>query len=224
VVATGVRPRAVALPGAELPHVCSYAALLLDDQREAADSGDAVAIIGAGGIGVDVAHLLSTERGEFFRPGRKNSPRTAFYERYGLRVGAADMPAAPTRLQRSVTLMRRGGRIGEGIGPSTRWVALQDLEHAGVQMLTGVRYERIEADAVAITTADGESQRIPAATVVIAAGQEPETGLLRALADTGIPLVAVGGAAGSEGLDAGRAFREGFEAPTAVANALASKR
>jgi 2,4-dienoyl-CoA reductase (NADPH2) len=116
--------------------------------------------------------------------------------------------------------MRRGGRIGAGIGPSTRWVAVQELEQAGVQLLTGVRYERIEADAVAITTDEGESRRVPAVTVVIAAGQEPEAALLGVLADAGIPRVAVGGAAGAEQLDAGRAFREGFEAPGAVASAL----
>jgi 2,4-dienoyl-CoA reductase (NADPH2) len=116
--------------------------------------------------------------------------------------------------------MRRGGRIGEGIGPSTRWVALQELEHAGVQLLTGVRYDRIEPGAVAITTAEGEPRRITAETVVIAAGQEPETAMSLALSDAGVPHITIGGAAGAEGLDAGRAFREGLEAPAAVARAL----
>ena len=208
VVATGVRPREVALPGAGLPHVRSYASLLLDEGAPAG-CGGAVAIIGAGGIGVDVAHLLSGV-------GEDVDRTAAFYARYGLRGGG------PTRAcaRRSVTLMRRGGRIGDGIGPSTRWVAVQELEQAGVQLLTGVRYDRIEADAVAITTADGETRRVPADTVVIAAGQEPETTLLEVLADAGIPRVTVGGAAGAERLDAGRAFREGFEAPRAVAAAL----
>src|SRR5262249_35541635 len=160
-----------------------YASLLLD-QGDAAECSAAVAIIGAGGIGVDVAHLLSAPP----------DPRAEFYARYGLRVGAA--AAAPTRAaapRRAVTLMRRAGRIGDGIGPSTRWVALQELEQAGVQLLTGVSYERIEADAVAITTAEGESGRVQADTVVIAAGQEPETALASALSGTAVPTVTIGG-------------------------------
>ena len=218
VVATGVRPRQLTLPGVELPHVRSYASVLLDE-RGAESCGSEVAIIGAGGIGVDVAQLLSagTDGAD---------PRAAFYARYGLRPaarGAAALDgAAPARqpAQTAVTLMRRGGRIGEGIGPSVRWVVLQELQQAGVQLLTDVHYERIEPGAVAITTAQGEAKRIPAATVVIAAGQEPETALLASLADAGVPALAIGGAANATGLDAGRAFREGFEAPAAVARAL----
>jgi 2,4-dienoyl-CoA reductase (NADPH2) len=87
-------------------------------------------------------------------------------------------------------------------------------------MLTGVEYERIEPDAVVIRV-DGDERQIPADTVVIAAGQEPETRLASALAASGQPHVVVGGAAGAEWLDAGRAFREGFGAPAAVARALA---
>ncbi len=235
VVATGVRPRQPDLSGVELPHVRSYASLLLDEAGGGVDLDGTVAIIGAGGIGVDVAHLLSASSGLRV---------TEFYARYGLTaggVGAAALarkprsaetspegpplaatwpPKAPQR--REVTLMRRSGRIGEGIGPSTRWVALQELEYDGVQLLTGVRYERIEHDAVTITTAEGELRRITAEMVVIAAGQEPETALSSALSDAGVPHVTIGGAAGAEGLDAGRAFREGFEAPAAVARAVAA--
>ncbi len=213
VVATGVVPRRVPLPGAELPHVLSYAELLLADDPFAMVGGR-VAIIGAGGIGTDVAHMLSSDGG-------------GFYARYGLR------PPEPTlstfspyevenvdRVAPQVTLMRRAGRIGDGVGPSTRWVVVQELERAGVEMLTGVEYERIEPDAVVIRV-DGDERRIPADTVVIAAGQEPETGLASALAARGQPHVVVGGAAGAEWLDAGRAFREGFGAPAAVARALA---
>jgi 2,4-dienoyl-CoA reductase (NADPH2) len=226
VVAAGVRPRELALPGVGLPHVRSYASVLLDD-GEGAGCDAEVAIIGAGGIGVDVAHLLSAT-------GEGTDRTAAFYARYGLRVAPAPEPGTRTPLggptlgatwptsplRRTITLMRRGGRIGEGIGPSTRWVAVQELEQAGVELLTGVQYERIEADAVVVTTAEGMSRRIAAQTVVIAAGQEPETGLLDALADADVPRIAVGGAAGTERLNAGRAFREGFEAPGAVASAL----
>jgi 2,4-dienoyl-CoA reductase (NADPH2) len=215
VVATGVVPRRVPLPGAELPHVLSYAQLLLADDPLAL-VGERVAIIGAGGIGTDVAHMLS-ERG-------------GFYARYGLeppgegpRLGGQKCPqtSGASALPRDITLMRRAGRIGDGVGPSTRWVVVQELDRAGVELLTGVEYERIEPDAVVIRL-DGAERRIPSDTVVIAAGQEPEVGLAAELAARGQPHVVVGGAAGAEWLDAGRAFREGFGAPAAVSRLLAS--
>jgi 2,4-dienoyl-CoA reductase (NADPH2) len=179
--------------------------------------GGRVAIIGAGGIGTDVAHMLS-ERG-------------GFYERYGLAPpGGTDSAMLSTfvpyirtnvdRVSPEVMLMRRAGRIGDGVGASTRWVVVQELQQAGVELLTGVEYKRIEPDAVVVRL-DGAERRIPADTVVIAAGQEPEAWLAAELAASGRPYVTVGGATGAEHLDAGRAFREGFGAPAAVARVLA---
>jgi 2,4-dienoyl-CoA reductase (NADPH2) len=255
IVATGVTPRRVALEGAGLAHVRSYAELLLADDPRASIEGS-VAIIGAGGIGVDIAHLLSRSVG--------GDPLTEFYERYGLRgmstptsrsvpslddrsgsesslgsrpesslgsspesflgsssASSSGPDSSPTHASQ-ITLMRREGRIGDGIGPSTRWVMLQELDHAGVTMLSGVSYERIERDAVVITTAEGELRRIPAQTVVIAAGQESQAALAGALVAAGRPHVVIGGAADARGLDAGRAFAQGARAPAAVAAALAA--
>jgi 2,4-dienoyl-CoA reductase (NADPH2) len=208
VVATGVVPRRVPLPGAELPHVSSYAELLLADDPLSM-LGERVAIIGAGGIGTDVAHLLS-ERG-------------GFYERYGLEPPGGSLSTfvgnTSTNVN-SITLMRRAGRIGEGVGASTRWVVVQELQQAGVELLTGVEYERIEPDAVVIRV-DGEARRIPVDTVIVAAGQEAELSLAAELEVSGRPYVTVGGATGAEHLDAGRAFREGHSAPAVVVRLLA---
>jgi 2,4-dienoyl-CoA reductase (NADPH2) len=212
VLATGVLPRGVTLPGAELPHVISYAELLLADDPLTL-VGQVVVILGAGGIGTDVAHMLASHPG--------------FYERYELSppgpnavldLGTVSQPGY--EWPGVITLMRRSGRIGEGVGASTRWVVVQELKAAGVEMLTGVAYERIEPDAV-IVRVDGAQRRIPADTVVVAAGQEPRRELVDQLAAAGIPHVVIGGAADASGLDAGRAFREGFGAPAAVARALA---
>ncbi|MBV8998662.1 MAG: FAD-dependent oxidoreductase [Solirubrobacterales bacterium] len=216
VVATGVVPRLVELPGADLPHVVSYAELLLDGAREL---GESVAIIGAGGIGVDVAHRLSHRT--------DGHARTAFYSRYRL-----DPPGNATDVSRNnshkpqshpvrVTLMRRGQRIGERIGPSTRWAVVQELRMAGVEILTGIAYKWIEPGAVLIRDAGGAERRVEADTVVIAAGQEPETTLTAALQRAGIPHLVIGGAHAATELDAGRAFREGAGAPAAVAELLA---
>lgn len=213
VVATGVVPRRVPLPGAELPHVLSYAALLLADDPWTM-IGRRVAIIGAGGIGTDVAHMLSFG-GE------------GFYERYDLTPpwrGEGDrgryLSPLEGRRAQQITLMRRAGRIGDGVGASTRWVVVQELQRAGVELLTGVEYERIEPDAVVIRVEGGE-RRIAADTVVIAAGQEAEHALADALAARGHPHVVIGGAANAGGLDAGRAFRDGWGTPAAVRQALA---
>jgi 2,4-dienoyl-CoA reductase (NADPH2) len=199
VVATGVIPRTLRLPGAELPHVITYAQLLSGEVAP----GDEVAIIGAGGIGIDVAHLLS------------HDPRRSFYGEYGL-LGRQD----PARALRRVTLMRRGARVGERIGPSTRWAVLAALKRAGVEILTGVEYTAIEPGAVVL----GDGRRIAAQTVVIAAGQERRYELAGALAQAGRPHLVIGGAAGAGELDAERAFREGTLAPTAFEPELLGSR
>ena len=135
-------PRPIDLPGADLPHVVSYAELL-----NGGAWGERVAIIGAGGIGVDVAHLVSHRDADFYASYGLDPP--------GPRVAPATAPAAPGRAK--VTLMRRGTRVGERIGPSTRWAVVQELRMAGVEILTGVTYERIEPGAVVIRDAGAPS-------------------------------------------------------------------
>lgn len=130
----------------------------------------------------------------------------------------ANAPSFPG--PRKITLMRRAGRIGDGVGASTRWVVVQELRRAGVELLTGVEYERIEPDAVVVRV-DGSERRIAADTVVIAAGQEPERSLADTLAARDRAHVVIGGAASAAQLDAGRAFRDGFDAPASVLRALA---
>ncbi len=246
VAATGVLPRPVPLPGADLPHVLRYTELLMADDPLSL-VGERVAIIGAGGIGVDVAHLLSEgtllrERGPFEkRYGLEQPTATGGGEAMNISHDISWVSSTGLEAERQITLMRRGGRIGEGVGPSTRWVTVQELQQAGVELLTGVQYERIEPDAVVVRVPDAErpgpgtggpaasttgpmagtERRIAADTVILAAGQEPENALAAALAASGKPHVVIGGALDASGLDAARAFRQGFEAPAAVAQALA---
>jgi 2,4-dienoyl-CoA reductase (NADPH2) len=221
VVATGVTPRPVSIPGAELPHVISYAQLLTG---EASLPDGPVAVIGAGGIGVDVAHLLSAPRDG-------GDPRAAFYERYGLvpPTKNGDLVTPPVTESptyppgREVTLVRRGARIGERLGPSTRWAVLAELKRAGVRTLTDATYERIEPGVLHVREADGTALAVPAETVVICAGQHSERSLLGGLDGLGIPQVVIGGAHDAGELDAERAFREGLETPVRIARLIGSR-
>lgn len=166
IVASGVAPRGIDLPGAELPLVRAYPDAVL------AAAEEPIAIIGAGGVGVDIAHLYSHHGGR-------------------------------------VTLMCRSNVVGERIGRSTRWVLLRALRERGVQILTGVTYERIAPEGVWIRERAAEPRLIEARTVVIAAGQESRDSLSAALELRGMPFRVVGGARFAAELDAVRAFREG---------------
>lgn len=207
VVATGVVPRRAALPGSELPHVLSYADVLLRDD----DPGERVAIVGAGGIGVDVAHFLSF--------GEANvDESTRFLYEQGL--AAPDEGALIVRGRTDVALMRRGATIGKGIGKTTRWAVLRALRAAGVEALANVGYEAIVPGGIRIRTADGSARTVEAQTVVIAAGQERNDELVAPIRALGIPYRVAGGAKEASELNAVRAFEEGLRAAHELAKAL----
>ncbi|QAY61639.1 2,4-dienoyl-CoA reductase [Microbacterium protaetiae] len=197
VVATGVVPRRVELPGVEraVDYVQAFA--------EAARLGERVAVIGAGGIAVDLAHLLV--EGVDAGPDR-------FLIEHGLRVGALPAP------RRRVTIMRRTGAIGAGMGVTTRWAAVQEIRRRGVRTLTGVTYRAIEPSGVRVEV-DGTEELIEADVVVIAAGQTPRAQLAGQLASRGIAHTVVGGARNTAGLNAVAAFEEGLRAGDAAARA-----
>jgi len=199
VMATGVHPRRISLPGVDLPHVVSY----VDVLQGSATVGERVAVIGGGGIGIDVAHLLSHGDAPISEEAR------FLYEQ-----GIDHVDGAETLLvtHRRVAVMRRGKPLGEHIGRSTRWAVLKALRLQGVQTYTGIAYERIVSEGVWIVDAQGERKLIEADTVVIAAGQEPNTALRPTLDRVGVPYAVVGGAKEATELNAVRAFEEGARA------------
>ncbi|MFC0674867.1 oxidoreductase [Brachybacterium hainanense] len=226
ILATGVRPREIALPwiGASPtasergPRVISYAQLLAGQ----AEAGRRVAIIGAGGIGVDVAEFLVAA---------SPSPTldaVAWRERWGIgdpavHRGGLGTPApggaAPSG--RTVHLLQRSeGRIGTGLGRTTGWVHRAELRHAGVDQRSGVRYVGVEAGGLRIRQ-DGTEQLLEVDTVVVCAGQESVRELevpLRSLAEGGAgPRVhLIGGAERAAQLDAQRAIRQAVEVVAAL--------
>jgi 2,4-dienoyl-CoA reductase (NADPH2) len=218
VLAPGVVPRTVDIPGASLPHVRSYEQAL----REGVPAGT-VAIIGGGGIGVDTAAFLTESPDELRRAAE-------FAARWDVEVSEAVVGDVPQRLPaatrtlrpgRDVTVLRRSGKFGQGIGITSRWVAIGRLRDAGVQMVGGVQeYLRIEPGVLWIRDEHGEERAIPADHVVICAGQEraidtdgdaPDR-LEPGLQAAGVPYAVVGGARDARSVDAVRATSEALEA------------
>jgi len=203
VVSTGVRPRRVTVPGSDFGHVIDYAQAF----AEPAAVGPRVAVLGAGGIAVDLAHLLVDAA--VLRAQTEVEQRQRFLAEHGLLDGA--VPSAA----RTVTIMRRSGSIGAGMGLTTRWAAVQAIRTAGVRTLTGVAYRRIDERGVWIER-DGTDELIEADTVIVAAGQEPHADLAVSLTAAGIPHTVVGGALSAAGLNAVAAFEQGLRAAAAI--------
>jgi len=209
VLATGVRPRPIDLEGALAPHVLDYETAFVHGVPEGS-----VAIIGGGGIAVDLAASLV----EPSDPGRRAE---AFAAVHGVPGAAALAPprmpeARAPRLGAAVTMLRRSGRFGAGIGITSRWVALAALERAGVRMRSGIAYRRIIPGGVEIEGSDGAVELVPGETVVVCAGQEPNDPLGAALTAMGIRHELAGGVRGAAGLDAVRATSEGLAAARAI--------
>ncbi|MFJ4916689.1 MULTISPECIES: FAD-dependent oxidoreductase [unclassified Streptomyces] len=210
VLATGVTPRTPAIPGVDHPSVVGY----LDVLRHGAPVGDRVALVGAGGIGFDVAEFL-TDGGDaasldpeaFFRQWGVD---TEYRERGGL--GTAERPKAPRTVH---LLQRRASKVGAGLGRTTGWIHRTELRHRGVTMLAGVGYDRIDDDGLHITV-DGEQQLLPVDTVVLCAGQEPRRDLYEELLAAGRAAHLIGGADVAAELDAKRAIRQGTELAAAL--------
>ncbi|MEE1796570.1 NADPH-dependent 2,4-dienoyl-CoA reductase [Streptomyces sp. BE308] len=205
VVATGVEPRSPAIPGAGHPSVVSY----LDVLRDGAPVGDRVAIVGAGGIGFDVAEFL-TDGGD----DASLDPET-FFRQWGVDTDYADRGGlrAPERpkVPRTVYLVqRKATKVGAGLGKTTGWIHRTELRHRGVDMIAGAGYDRIDDEGLHLTV-DGERRLLAVDTVVLCAGQEPRRELYGELLAAGRPVHLIGGADVAAELDAKRAIRQGTE-------------
>ncbi|MEU2544337.1 NADPH-dependent 2,4-dienoyl-CoA reductase [Streptomyces roseolus] len=203
VVATGVTPRDPGIEGQDHPSVLSY----LDVLRDGAPVGERVAVIGAGGIGFDVAEFL-TDGGE----GASQDPETYFrqwgvdtsYEnRGGLRTPERNAPPRQVHL-----LQRKTTKVGAGLGKTTGWIHRTELKHRGVAMVAGVTYDRIDDEGLHLTV-DGEPQVLPVDTIVLCSGQEPRRGLYEELVAAGRTAHLIGGADVAAELDAKRAIDQG---------------
>jgi len=203
VLATGVTPRLPEIEGLHHPKVLSY----LDVLRDGRAVGKTVALIGAGGIGFDVAEYLT-------QSGQSASVNPAkFYAEWGIdpayagRGGlcAPQLEASPRQVY---LLQRKKSKVGDGLGKTTGWIHRTSLKARHVKMFSNVIYRKID-DAGLHVSIDGQEQLIAVDNVVLCAGQEPERELLADLQKAGCTVHLIGGADVAAELDAKRAIDQG---------------
>ena len=206
VIATGVEPRDPKIPGQNHPKVLSY----IDVLRHGKPVGERVAVIGAGGIGFDVAEFLT----------QGDHPSTtldlpAWQAEWGItdpalaRGGLAPAGAHITPSARQVTLLqRKKGKLGGSLGKTTGWIHRATLKMKEVQMVGGVNYERIADEGLLVSYGDKREDPtwIACDTVVLCAGQLPLRSLADALEADGRKPHVIGGALEAGELDAKRAI------------------
>ncbi len=202
IVATGVRPRDLDLPGIDHPKVLSYPLAIRHPERV----GPRVAIIGAGGIGFDVAELLT-------HAGHPALDRDAWCAEWGVDLsvatpGGVTAPQPPVVPRQVTLLQRKSSKPGKGLGKTTGWVHRASLRHRGVEALVGCEYVGIDGAGLHVRV-DGEPRCLEVDSVVVCAGQEPVRELIDALTAAGIETHLIGGADKAAELDAKRAIDQG---------------
>ncbi|SJN08011.1 2,4-dienoyl-CoA reductase [NADPH] [Leucobacter sp. 7(1)] len=209
ILATGVHPRLPDFPGLDDPRVVTY----LDVLRDRVPVGKRVAVLGAGGIGFDVAEFL-TEHGT-----EDPADVPGFLSHWGVDPDATTpgglanpdpgaRPSAVASPRSVVMLQRKEGKLGAGLGKTTGWIHRTELARRGVQMVPGVEYRGVDADGLRVVVA-GAEQTIPADTIVLCTGQDPARELHAELATLGVTAHLIGGADVASELDAKRAIDQG---------------
>ncbi|PFH09839.1 2,4-dienoyl-CoA reductase (NADPH2) [Collimonas sp. PA-H2] len=221
IVATGVAPRSLRIPGIDHPMVLSYLDVL---QRKAA-VGKRVAVIGAGGIGFDLCEFLLHDA-DVPLP----VPIAEWMDEWGVDPLAASAgglrPAVAAEPVREIHLLqRKQSKVGAGLGKTSGWVHRSVMQRNGVEMLGGVEYLRIDDRGLHISVG-GVDRLLEVDNVVICAGQEslyelvpvdaivpgkPGEPVKTKAQQAGLRYHLIGGASFASELDAKRAIREGAE-------------
>ncbi|MEI7494736.1 MAG: NADPH-dependent 2,4-dienoyl-CoA reductase [Betaproteobacteria bacterium] len=205
VLATGVTPRTPNIKGIEHPKVVSY----LDVIRDKCKVGQTVALIGAGGIGFDVAEYLMHE-GE-----SPSLEKDKFFSEWGVdtsytNAGGLQAENIEKSSRKIYLLQRKVGKVGDGLGKTTGWIHRTSLKKREVEMVNGVTYHRVDDEGLHITVGE-KKMTILADTVVLCAGQESQRELQDGLVSAGCSVHLIGGAYKAEELDAKHAIKQGTE-------------
>jgi 2,4-dienoyl-CoA reductase (NADPH2) len=204
ILATGIIPRNLAIEGIEHKKVMSYLDVLRDNKAV----GDKVAIIGAGGIGFDVAEFLVEKDSLTVQP-------KAWLASWGIdeeyKAAGALMPAKEALPAREVYLLqRKASKVVKDVGKTTGWIHRAALHKKNVQMMGGVTYVRVDDQGLHIEIND-KAQCLEVDNIILCAGQEPLRELQAGLEARKIITHLIGGADIASELDAKRAIRQGAE-------------
>lgn len=208
VLATGIAPRQLNIEGVTHSKVMTY----IDVLRDKKPVGKRVAVVGAGGIGVDTSEFLvhdphhvpsSLDIDEYLREWGIDKTLQA---RSGIEGVVAQVSPSP----REVFLLQRKNKKITGPGKTTGWAHREALLKKGVNMLTGVEYTKIDDEGLHINV-NGQPQVLAVDNVIICAGQEPQRELQATIEALGKTVHLIGGADVAAELDAKRAIRQGAE-------------
>ena len=207
VVATGISPRIPDIEGITHEKAVSY----IDVLKGRKPVGKRVAIMGAGGIGFDVADTISHD-------GPSGAlDKSVFAKEWGVdfenhpRGGVTGIEPQVARADREIFLMqRKETSVGKGLGKTTGWTHRLTLQRRGVKMMNAIEYRKID-DAGLHITANGQPDILDVDTVIICAGQEPLRELFDTLEATGVSAELVGGAFEAAELDAKAAIKQASE-------------
>jgi 2,4-dienoyl-CoA reductase (NADPH2) len=215
VLATGVTPRLPEIEGITHPKVVGY----LDVLRDKCAVGKTVALIGAGGIGFDTAEYLlhegtspSLDKVKFFAEWGVD---TSYATRGGLT--RAHIEPSPRKIY---LLQRKASKVGDGLGKTTGWIHRTSLKNRAVEMINGVIYRKVDDAGLHISVGEKDIT-IPADTVVVCAGQDPQRELQAELLAAGCTVHLIGGADKAAELDAKRAIKQGTELAVSLESTVA---
>jgi 2,4-dienoyl-CoA reductase (NADPH2) len=212
IVATGIEPRIPAIEGVDHPKVVGYIDAILGTKPV----GQRVAVIGAGGIGFDVAELLS-------HAGTSASlDIDVFAREWGIdfrnhpRGGVTGVQPEVAKSNRTITLLqRKSDPVGKGLGRTTGWTHRLTLTRRGVRMVNGVEYLKIDGEGLH-TLVGGKPELFEVDTIVVCAGQLPLQELFYELQSHGVRAILVGGAFEAAELDAKRAIEQACQLASVV--------
>lgn len=204
VVATGITPRQLSVNGINHPKVLSY----LDVVREHKPVGKKVAIIGAGGIGFDVAEFLLYDNSKAAQNSHSFMKEWGIDETLSHRGGLTSNGKLETPIREIHLCQRTSGKLGKKLGKTTGWIHRASLKKHHVKMVSGISYDKID-DVGLHYTKDGQQQVLAVDNVIICAGQERNDQLAIQLSDKQIKTHTIGGAFLALELDAKFAINQG---------------
>jgi len=206
VFATGVVPKMPTIDGINHFSVINYESAI----NNKAELKDKVAIIGAGGIGFDVAEMLIADSGSSNEWYKKWGIDKTFQQRGGVLDDSADSDLSLQPEREVYLLQRKNEKLGKNLARTTGWIRRLSLRRAGVKMMSNISYKKID-DAGLHIVSDGEPMTLAVDHIIICAGQKSEDELFKQLSALGQKAHIIGGAKKAAELDAETAIREGMK-------------